>query len=48
MSAFISPIVAVLALTLLSACVHGVTSYQVATHKGCSYTAGAGLTCTGD
>ena len=48
MSAYISPIVAVLALTFLSACVHGVTSYQVATHKGCSYTQGAGLTCTND
>jgi hypothetical protein len=48
MSAFIAPILAVVALSMLTACGTGITSYQVATHKGCSVASGAGLTCTND
>jgi hypothetical protein len=44
MSAFIAPIFAAVALCMLSACVTGVTSYQVATNKGCVVT-GASLKC---
>jgi len=48
MSAYIAPIFALVALSMLSACVTGVTSYQVATNKGCTYVAGSGLKCTND
>jgi hypothetical protein len=44
MSAYIAPIFALVALSMLSACVTGVTSYQVATNKGCSVI-GASLKC---
>jgi hypothetical protein len=47
MSAFIAPIFALVALSMLSACVTGVTSYQVATSKGC-YVSGASLKCGND